>query len=73
MTTQLIRSNNLDLWYETFGKKEHPPIGFVRQGIYSPLFGRNYPTFTATHLPKEFHLLMMLAMMVPSCFCESIF
>jgi hypothetical protein len=47
--------------------------GFVRQGIYSPLFGRNYPTFTATHLPKEFHLLMMLAMMVPSCFCESIF
>ena len=37
MTTQLIRSNNLDLWHETFGKKEHSPILLIQgsgaQGI----------------------------------------
>ena len=37
MTNQFIKSNNLDLWYETFGTREHPPMLLIQgsgaQGI----------------------------------------
>ena len=42
--------------------------GFVRQGTSTPLIRRNYPILTQTHLPNEFHLLMMLPTMMPSLF-----
>ena len=46
--------------------------GFVRQSTSIPLIRRNYPALTQTHLPNEFHLLMMLPTMMPSRFWDSI-
>jgi hypothetical protein len=43
-------------------------MGFVRESMSIPLIGRNYPTLTQTHLPNEFHLLMILPIMMPSRF-----
>jgi hypothetical protein len=36
-------------------------------------FGCDYATLTVSHLPKLFHLLMMLLITIPSLFCDSIF